>query len=247
MDTSILKSKLQQKISDKITNNLIIEAVILKADQPITGDTEDPGWLSADNALQALFIAQLFGVPVTPAIGAALRGVGRGIGDAGRGIGAAGPHIARGVAAASPYIAAAAPSVAMGALGAAAGTIGAYGVNTALDAMDPNTWKTGGSRAKMQLELLGLGDKDTFAQAWKDVGGGVMDSVRQGFDVRLPGDILQHEVKSEEKARKEQVFKDNPNLKADLEAERRQRAANREQDEREQKERESKRQQESNV
>jgi hypothetical protein len=41
MDTDILKSKLQQKISYKIVNNLITEAVILKADQQVSEPASD--------------------------------------------------------------------------------------------------------------------------------------------------------------------------------------------------------------
>jgi len=151
MDTSILKSKLQQKISHKIVNNLITEAAL-------------------------------------------------------------------------PLVAGAA------AVQAASGLTVAAAANTVWDDTDSDTWKTGGKRAKIQYELTGLGDKGTFAQAWKDVVGGAAVPVRNPKRV-------EKQVQSEEEARKEQVFKDNPNLKAELEAERQQRAANREQDEHERRER----------
>jgi len=140
--------------------------------------------------------------------------------------------------------AAAAPHVAAGGAGLAIGTGLAYGANTALDAMDSGTWKTGGSRAKGQQELLGLGGEGTFTQAWKDAAGGAKDVAQRVYDLVQHRDIrslperMRDEVESENEAWKEQVFKDHPNLEAELEAERRQRAANRKQDEQEQRQRE---------
>jgi len=154
-------------------------------------------------------------------------------------------------AAATPYVTTAArlaapvtaPVAAAGA-GLAIGTGLAYGANTALDAMDSGTWKTGGSRAKGQQELLGLGGEGTFTQAWKDAAGGAKDVAQRVYDLVQHRDIrslperMRDEVESENEAWKEQVFKDHPNLEAELEAERRQRAANRKQDEQEQRQRE---------
>jgi hypothetical protein len=45
MDTSILKYKLQQKIAGKITNNLITEAVLLKADQVPEQPDQGMSWM----------------------------------------------------------------------------------------------------------------------------------------------------------------------------------------------------------
>jgi len=145
--------------------------------------------------------------------------------------------VVAGAAAASPHVAAAVGGLAIG-------TGLAYRANRAFDAMDSDTWKTGGSRAEGQLELLGLGGEGTFTQAWKDAAGGAKDVAQRVYDLVQHRDIrslperMRDEVESENEARKKQLFKDNPNLEAELEAERRQRAANRKQDEQEQRQRE---------
>jgi hypothetical protein len=56
------------------------------------------------------------------------------------------------------------PWIATGLAGTAIGTGLAYGVNSAADAMDSDSWKTGGSRAKTQWDLM-TGDRE----AWGNV------------------------------------------------------------------------------
>jgi len=135
-------------------------------------------------------------------------------------------------------LAAAGAAAAPAGTGLIIGTAASYGINSAWDALDSNTWKHGGSRRKTQLELLGLGDKGTFVQAWKDVRNALEDDgVRIGNrPTRHPMNLegIRKDMESENEAYKEQVHKLNPDLKARQEEERRQREANRQQDELEQ-------------
>jgi len=77
MDTSILKYKLQQKIAGKITNNLITEAVILKADQVPEQPDQGMSWM--DIALLSMLGGQSIGSAFRwlKGLGGA-RGLGRG-------------------------------------------------------------------------------------------------------------------------------------------------------------------------
>jgi hypothetical protein len=228
MDTSILKSKLQQKISHKIVNNLITEASLPLLARAAAGNAAALSVNSMSDDTDSNTRKTGGSRAPTPAPAPAVKIPPVVVGA---------PVVQR--------IASAGPHAAVAAAGSAIGTGLAYGFNTAEDAMDSDTWKEGGSRVETQKELLGLGGEGTFAQAWKDATYGVKDVFHPRDLLKFSprnrnlavAERMRDDVESEEKARKETVLWDNPNLKANLEWERQQRAANSEQDQQDQFER----------
>jgi len=243
-----VKAKLQEKISYKIANSLITEAVILKADATQSSPEEGWNWGDVLNWAMYAYVGKDLIKPLARAAWAARPG--RGAYSA-RARAPRGPsrwqnvrnvsnyiknaqilqylrnarYLAAAARAGGAAVAVGGPPAAAALGGLAIGTAASYGINSAWDALDSNTWKHGGSRRKMQQELLGLGDEGTFSKAWADVAGGLVQNI--------PG-LGEPDVKSEIEAHKKQVHKLNPDLKARQEEERRQREANRQQDELEQ-------------
>jgi hypothetical protein len=80
---------------------------------------------------------------------------------------------------------AAAPAAGAAAVGTAIGLGIAYGANSALDAMDSDSWKTGGSRAKTQWDLM-TGDRE----AW----GNVRDAILNPAEIQA--DIEQQRIRN---------------------------------------------------
>ena len=210
-----LQEKLQEKIEKDIKNKVLLEFMLQGSEQMPESEQEAGGMgLSAvDMILLAQAAPSIFRRLRTGARWLGRTGVGRAIASRLGGIGAG-----RLATAAASRLATAAPPIAAAAAGAAVGTGLAYGANRAWDAIDPNTWKTGGSRAKTQVDLL-TGDSDT----WGKVGGAVVNprETIQSLIASSPvgpvagygKDLLAQDVKNANERDKKQIEQNNPNIR----------------------------------
>jgi hypothetical protein len=152
MNTDSLKLHLQEKIKRDICLSILMESQVIV--NPNTGGDNAGGngdeswwdnpWISIPTELAAWELAKR-AVPFVKRV-LPLARAGAAAGAAARAAGSALPWIGTALA------------------GTAIGTGFAYGANSALDAMDSDSWKTGGSRAKTQWDLM-TGDRE----AWGNV------------------------------------------------------------------------------
>lgn len=214
---SQLKEKLQEKIEKDIKNKILLEFMLQGSEKMSEPNQEAGGMGVTDWLMLATMAPGALGNIAKGFKWLARTGVGRAIASRVGGIGTGG-LVTTAARAGATRLATAAPPVAAAAAGAAIGTGLAYGANHAMDALDPNTWKTGGSRAKTQVDLL-TGDSGT----WGKVGGAVLNpgetiqsliaSSSVGPVAEHGKDLLAQDVKNANERDKKQIEQDNPNIR----------------------------------
>jgi len=199
MNTDSLKSHLQEKIKRDICLSILMESQVLVSPyRNEDGVENESSWLDNPWVNMGLNAGLIIGSQAYMAKRAAAKAAQQAAQQTATGstrgflsrIGTRASNIASNIASKAsrlrpsiPSLGLAAPSTALkaagagsiaayGAAGAALGLGAAYGLNRLSDALDPDTWKTGGSRAKTQVDLM-TGD----GQALRDLGNAIWNPI----------------------------------------------------------------------